>query len=124
MPNNIAQSAVQTGGSVFDALIRLRDQMAAGDQEHIGTLGLQGIDNSLNSVLASLGRIGSINSRLDTTYDRTESERIEVSAQNSRNTDIDFAKAITDLKLLEYTHRAALGAAARVIQPTLLDFLN
>ena len=33
-------------------------------------------------------------------------------------------KAITDLKMLEYTQKAAMQVAGRILQPTLLDFLR
>ena len=37
---------------------------------------------------------------------------------------MDIAKAIVDLQLQEVAYQAALGATARVIQPSLLDFLR
>jgi flagellar hook-associated protein 3 FlgL len=42
----------------------------------------------------------------------------------SKNEDVDIAEAITKLRMLELVHRSALGVTARVIQPTLLDFLR
>ena len=42
----------------------------------------------------------------------------------SSNEDVDVAEAITKLKMLEVAHQAALGVSARIIQPTLLDFLR
>ena len=123
-PHNIAPAARVSGGSTFDALIALRDQLMAGDQEAIGSRGIHGIDVALNNMFGTLGRIGSVNSRLDGTYRRGEMEALYVRGQDSRNTDIDLAEAITDLKMLEMTHRAALSVSARVIQPTLLDFLR
>ncbi|KPD00119.1 flagellar hook-associated protein FlgL [Geobacillus sp. BCO2] len=42
----------------------------------------------------------------------------------SDNEDVDLEKVITDLKTQESVHRAALAVGARVIQPTLVDFLR
>lgn len=123
-PQNIAPSARRSGGSVFDALINLRDQLAAGDQEAIGGRGIQAMDQSLDNMLTTLGRIGAVNSRLQGAFERTEMEIPEVIAQDSRNTDINLAEAVMELRELESTHRAALGASARIMQPTLLDFLR
>ncbi len=123
-PQNIAPSAVHSGSSVFDTLITLRDQLAAGDQEAIGSRGIYGLDLAIDTMAATLGRLGAVDARLAGTFERTEMEIPEVMAQDSRNTDIDFAEAIIDLRLLETTHRAALGVSARIIQPTLLDFLR
>ena len=123
-PENIAPSARRSGGSVFDALISLRDQFAAGDQEALGGRGIQGMDQALDNMFGTLGRIGAVNARLEGAYERTESEIPEVIAQDSRNTDVDMAQAIMNLRELEATHRAALGVSARIMQPTLLDFLR
>lgn len=123
-PANIAPSALRTGGSIFDALIALRDNLAAGDQEAIGGQGIQSMDQGLDNVFTNLGKLGAINARLDGAYERTEMEIPQVLAQDSRNTDVDMAEAIMELRQLEQTHNAALAASARVIQPTLLDFLR
>jgi flagellar hook-associated protein 3 FlgL len=42
----------------------------------------------------------------------------------SNNEDIDYEKTITELISQESVHRAALGVGARIIQPTLVDFLR
>lgn len=123
-PQNIAPAARVSGGSVFDALVSLRDQLMQGDQEAIGSRGILAMDQSLDTMFSTLGRVGAMNARLEGSYQRTDMEILTVRGQDSRNTDIDFAEAITDLRMLEMTHRAALGVSARVIQPTLLDFLR
>ena len=42
----------------------------------------------------------------------------------SDNEDADIERVITDMKTQESVHRAALGVGARILQPTLLDFLR
>lgn len=123
-PANIAASAQVTGGSVFDALIALREQLFSGDQEAIGSRGILAMDNSLNAMTGTLGRLGAINARLQGSWERNDGEVLLVRGQDSRVRDIDLAEAVTELRMLETTHRAALGVSARVIQPTLLDFLR
>jgi flagellar hook-associated protein 3 FlgL len=123
-PYNIDPTAQRTGGSLFDMLITLRDQLYAADQEAIGSRGILGVDHALDNLNATLGRLGAINARLEGSFRRNEMEIPEVIQQDSRLTDVDVAEAVMELRLLETTHRAALGAAARTIQPTLLDFLR
>jgi len=123
-PQNLDSTVQVTGGSLFDTLITLRDQMNAGDQEAMGSRGILGIDRALDTISATLGRLGAVNSRLEGSLRRTEMEIPEIAGQNSRLVDVDMAEAIMELRLLETTHRAALGAAARTLQPTLLDFLR
>jgi flagellar hook-associated protein 3 FlgL len=123
-PHNIDSSARAFGGSMFDTLISLRDQLAAGDTVDIGGRALGGIDSALENVLGRLGTLGSYDERLSIAFTRTENTIPEITARYSNEVDVDLADAITELQMLEFTHRAALGAAARVIQPTLLDFLR
>jgi len=123
-PQNIASSARSFGGSMFDTLINLRDQLAAGDTLDIGGRALGGIDSGLDNILGRLGTLGSYDERLALAFQRTENTIPQISARYSNEVDVDMTEAITELRMLEYTHRAALGAASRIIQPTLLDFLR
>jgi flagellar hook-associated protein 3 FlgL len=71
-----------------------------------------------------MGELGAQDKRLQLVQKRISEEIPEIEERNSKETDVDVTKTITDLKELEHTHEAALGAAARVLQPTLLDFLR
>jgi flagellar hook-associated protein 3 FlgL len=123
-PQNTASSARVFGGSTFDMLINLRDQLAAGDTIDTGGRALGGIDSALDNVLGRLGTLGSYDERLSLAFERTENAIPVITERYSNEVDVDMTEALTELRMLEYTHRAALGAAARVIQPTLLDFLR
>lgn len=123
-PQNIASSARVFGGSMFDMLITLRDQLAAGDTIDVGGRALGGVDGALDNVLGRLGTLGSYDERLQLAFERTESVIPEITQRYSNEVDVEMTEAITELRMLEYTHRAALGAAARIMQPTLLDFLR
>jgi phage-related minor tail protein len=59
-----------------------------------------------------------------TGFDNYSAIMNQVQALQAAGFNIDMTKAITDLKMLEYTHKAAMQTAARILQPTLLDFLR
>jgi flagellar hook-associated protein 3 FlgL len=109
---------------MFDMLINVRDQLAAGNTIDVGGRAIAGIDSALDNVLGRLGELGSYDQRLQISYSRTESLVLETSQRLSQEVDVDMTEAITNLRRLEQTHQAALGAAARIIRPTLLDFLR
>jgi flagellar hook-associated protein 3 FlgL len=50
----------------------------------------------------------------------------ELSLQDSLSQveNVDMARAMVDLQMNEVAYQAALGATARVLQPSLLDFLR
>ncbi len=105
-------------------VIYLRDRLYEGDTIDIGGSALKGIDMAQNHLVDTMGRLGSQDERLQIVQRRIEATVPEIQKRNSDETDLDMAEAATDLKMLEYTHKAALGAAGRILQPTLLDFLR
>ncbi len=123
-PYNISPDARTSGGSLFDMIIFLRDQLYNGETIDVGGAGLKGIDIGQGNLLASLADIGSRYERLDQVENRLSVVIPDITERNSKEVDIDITKAITDLKMYEYTHKAALGVAGRILQPTLLDFLR
>jgi len=123
-PLNISESAGVFGGSVFDMMIALRDSLYSGDVHRIGGGALRGIDDSVESLTAHLGEVGAKDARLLVTQARLEYERPEHIRFLAQEVDLDITEAITELKMLEYTHQAAVATAARIIRPTLLDFLR
>ena len=123
-PLNIAASARVFGGSLFDMVIGLRDALMEGSTEKVGSAGLRGIENAVTSLSAVLAEVGARDSRLEATGKRLAWEKPELVRFDSQERDLDLAEAITSLKSLEYTHEAALNTAARVLKPSLLDFLR
>jgi flagellar hook-associated protein 3 FlgL len=113
-----------SGGSAFDMMIRLRDGLFRGDTDFIGSQGIGGIDLALNNLQSRLAEIGSRGERVDMTWKRLNEEIPQVTAALSREASLDFATAATDLGMLEFAHKAALQTAAKVLSPTLLDFLR
>ena len=124
-PLNTAQSARVFGGSIFDMVISLRNALLEGSTDKVGTSGLRGIESSITNLAGVLGDVGARDARLTTTARRLEFQKPELVGFESQEHDLDMAAAITQLKMLEYSHEAALSAAARALnRPKLLDFLR
>jgi flagellar hook-associated protein 3 FlgL len=123
-PLNLSPAARRFGGTVFEMVQRLRDSLYMDDGEDIGTRALAGIDLALDNVLKYRAELGARSSRLDIVKARVISDQTSIEEILSQNEDIDVADAITNLKQLELAYQAALGVSARIIQPTLLDFLR
>ena len=123
-PANINRDARLSGGSLFDMVISLRDDLYAGNTIDIGGRALKGIDMAHNNMLTELSRLGAEDSRMQTVYQRIAYEIPNIQQANSDNVDLDFAEAITELKMMEKTQQATLQTAAKVLKPTLLDYLR
>ncbi len=123
-PLNISDNARVYGGSVFDMIIHIRDRMFEGDNLSVGGSGLRGVADAISNLSTVLAEIGAQDNRLRVTSERLTYEIPEMTKMGAEEADIDVTEAITELKMLEYAHRAALSTTARIVKPTLLDFLR
>lgn len=96
------------------------------DKESAGKLSsfLERIDNVMDKILTTRADIGARQNRIELMDERLQSQEVIATKQMSENEDIDYEKAITNLITQESIHRAALSTGARIVQPTLVDFLR
>lgn len=113
-----------SGGSTFDMIIRLRDALLQGNAELVGSQGIAGLDLALDNIGSRLAEVGSRQERAEMTWKRLNQQIPDVTANLASVSSLDFAQAATDLSMLEFAHKAALQTAAKISQPTLLDFLR
>lgn len=124
VPSDYAPTARVSGGSLFDAVIALRDALNAGDHIEIGGRVLASVDAGMDNMARRLAQAGSVMERLDSARLRLNKEIPDVTALLAAEKGLDFAQAITDMKMMEYAHQASLRLAGRVLPQTLLDFLR
>jgi flagellar hook-associated protein 3 FlgL len=123
-PQNLSPTARVFGGTLFDMVMRVRDSLYMDDVEDAGSRAIGGVDLALENVLKYRTELGARANRLDMVKARIIQDTTNMEDILSKNEDVDLAEAITNLRMLELVHRSALGVTARVIQPTLLDFLR
>ncbi len=123
-PYNLANSVKVSGGSIFDAVIAMRDAMYSGDQEALGGRVLGTLDGGIDNLTTRMADIGSQYSRADGILARISSQILNVTAAESREADLDLTKAITDLKMFEHTHQASLSVLGRLFKDSLLNYLR
>jgi len=97
--------------------------LEAGDSKAVGNM-LSRIDDDINNILRVRSGVGARMNRLELTANRLEDDFINFTALMSKNEDVDIAEAIMNLMNEENVYRASLSAGARVIQPSLVDFLK
>jgi flagellar hook-associated protein 3 FlgL len=121
---NWSPAARVSGGSVFDMVIRLRNALYRGDHDFIGGLGIGGIDLALGNLETRLTDIGSRQERAMATWSKLNQEIPNVTTMLARESSVNMIDAATDLGMMDFAHKAALQTAAKLIPPTLLDFLR
>ena len=82
------------------------------------------LDLASGQVLEVRGRIGATLNRLKTTEDQILDLGLALESERMALEDVDVAEAATRLARYETTYQASLAVTARVIQPSLLDFLG
>ncbi|MDR2194874.1 MAG: flagellar hook-associated protein 3 [Treponema sp.] len=117
-------SAQVSGGSLFDAVIDLRDAFYRGDSNFIGGRGVGSIDLALNNVQTRLVDVGSRAERAESTWKRINADIPNVTAAIGREASLDFTAAAVDLGMMDFAHKAALQAASKILPQTLLNFLK
>ncbi|MCI1693970.1 flagellar hook-associated protein FlgL [Aneurinibacillus aneurinilyticus] len=85
---------------------------------------LDTIQNHIDNFLQVQSEIGARMNRLEIIQNRLETQSQSIEDMMSMNEDADPARVIIDLQNNEYVYRSALAAGARIIQPSLLDFLR
>ena len=108
-------------GSVFDAVTKTIESLRKGEDATVNLTNLQASFKNIVSGRAEIGtrqvqleRAGNVNTELEATLD----------AQKMGIEKADLGSVIMDLKLQETNYQVALAATARVLQPTLMDFLR
>lgn len=85
---------------------------------------LEKLDKHINAIVGERADLGARYNRIELIDDRVSEQEVIANRILSNNEDADIERVITDLKMQESVQRAALSAGARIIQPTLLDFLR
>ncbi len=123
-PFNVGESVLVSGGSMFDSVIALRNALLTGDSESIGGKVLGSLDSALNNLITGVADLGSRYERAVQNIARSEAVQLNVTSAISREGDLDFTKAVTDMKMLEYVKNATLSTAGNLYSNSLLNYIK
>lgn len=119
---NTPGSQVFTGA--LNALIQIRNNLMAGNGQAAAQSGIPALDAALDGVMQARGAVGAEVNSLDAIKRQNADENINLQSQRSSLEDVDIADTIIQLNASRNTYEAALGAAAKVIMPSLAEFLR
>ena len=123
-PYNLGNGVRVSGGSLFDSVIAFRNALLKGDNEAIGSRVLGSLDQGINSLVTRLAKSGAEYERAQLNAKRSSKVALDVTQMVSREGDLDFTKAITDMKMLDYTNQATLSQAGKMYSSTLLNYMK
>ncbi|MBP8128044.1 MAG: flagellar hook-associated protein FlgL [Candidatus Hydrogenedentes bacterium] len=128
MPINITGLDAFAPGSpssvdILQALVQIRDNLRAGDSGALETR-LGELEQAQNQVLVTVSRVGAVQRRLEDVNANLDEINVQLRGVISDNIDADLAEVLVNLNSQTNAYQAALNAAGRIIQPSLLDFLG
>jgi flagellar hook-associated protein 3 FlgL len=113
-----------SGQNVLQLLDKVATDLQAGNRAALGGPDLQGVDDMLDQLSASRAQVGARTNRLETQQSRLKDLELNVEDLLSKTEDADMAKAMVDFSMQQSIYQSALQSGARVLQPSLLDFLR
>ena len=123
-PYNLGTGVRVSGGSLFDTVIAFRNALLSGDQESIGGRVLGSLDMGINNLVTRLAKSGSEYERAQLNATRSSKLALDVTQMVSREGDLDFTQAVTDMKMLDYANQATLSQAGKMYNSTLLNYMR
>lgn len=110
-------------GDVFQVLDALADAVRTNDTTQVGNA-MAALDAAMQRISVAQTKVGAMSQQIDTTVNRNDLLIDDVKERLSTVEDVDAAQAIIDFRVQENAYQAALAVTAKVIQPSLVDFLR
>lgn len=111
-----------TDTDLFEVMIKFGQNLLQNNQPGITTT-ITNLDISLKTLLAAQSKNGARINRFEITKERNELQYIETTRLQSELEDAELAETATNFAVTEMVYNAALQSAAKIIQPSLVNFL-
>lgn len=112
-----------SGQNVFQMLDSLEQALKSGSLDGMDAI-LSDIDQFSSQMSAEQSDIGARYNRLELINTRLSAQEETSTKVLSDNEDVELEEVITDFITQQSVHRAALSVNAKIVQPTLIDFLR
>ncbi|KXG45083.1 flagellar hook-associated protein FlgL [Tepidibacillus infernus] len=109
--------------NAFKVLADLRDALNNNDQQGVSQ-SLGQLDSRLDLIMEKWAEIGARSNRIDLMKNRLENTNINLQELLSKTEDADMAELLINMKTEENIYQASLSTGARIIRPSLIDFLR
>ncbi|WP_299036310.1 hypothetical protein [uncultured Pseudokineococcus sp.] len=117
-----AQAFGEGETSVFAVLDRVEKAVTAGSAE--SSAALTDVDGALGRLRTAWTDVGTRYAQVDRLRSTGTDRSLSLTAAKADVEEVDLAKSLMELSMHEKAYQAALGAAAKVVTPTIMDFLR
>jgi flagellar hook-associated protein 3 FlgL len=110
--------------NVFDAFDSIISDLNSGNTTALGSTAISSLDSALTTAGNARTAVGAMANRLDTQTNCLTAQQLSLTGVLSDTEDADTAKVAVAFSQSQTAYQAALQVGAKIIQPTLLDFLT
>lgn len=116
---------IGTTGNQFEELFSKLDGIISDlDQNNSPSGRISGLKESIENVLKLRAEAGARSHRLEAMMTKNEDETFNMTSLLAKTYDIDVAEKVMEYKVMESVYNASLQTGAKILQPSLLDFLR
>lgn len=108
-------------GDLCDKILEALD---SGDSEELSGKLMGDLDKHLDNIIRVRSSVGAINNRLEAAQSRNETENLNINSLLSEKEDIDIAQKYMEYMVNATIYQASLSVGAKIIQPSLLDYVR
>jgi len=109
--------------AVFNMMIGLRQSLEAGDKDEVSAF-IGEADRFIDNVLSERAIVGAKSKRMTSSQERSSAYELDLNKLVGKLGDVDFEEAAINFSVQQTVYQAALATGAKVIQPSLIDFLK
>lgn len=114
---------IQGSPDLLGSMMLLIDALENNDQKMVGGL-IGALENATDHILDFRASVGANIRRMDATTSRLDDLTLSINRLLSEVEDADIIKVTTELATQQNVYQSALNAVARVLQPSLVDFVR
>jgi flagellar hook-associated protein 3 FlgL len=111
------------GANLFDDLAELSTALRAGDYAGVQAK-LSSLDTAQSRITSALTDAGTRTNTLERAAQAAKDMTLNLTVSLTELENVDLPRATIDLRMQEVAYQAALAATARLVQPSLVDFLR
>jgi flagellar hook-associated protein 3 len=123
MSGNVVFGTSADTDNLFTVVKTIRDAFNS-NQADVATSAMTNLDTRLNKFLGIRSEIGARANRIEMLENRSEDLNLTLNSLSGKTEDADMAETITKLQTQQNVYQASLSVGAKIISPSLVDYLK
>ncbi|MBF7096334.1 flagellar hook-associated protein FlgL [Alkalibacter mobilis] len=100
------------------------EALESGDLGKLSGELLGDMDAHIDNVIRFRSKMGAAYNRLEAALERNDAENLNMTELLSKSEDIDIAEKMMEYSVMSTVYQASLSAGAKILQPSLLDYIR